>query len=116
MPRNDRWTREQRLQQAVDAIDEIGGFIDGMTFEDYENSSLHQSAVGLQLLQLSEALKPLDDSDSSLRHDIPELGRIIGTRNIIAHEYHRVDDGIIWTVVTTDLAALRARLTTMLEG
>jgi uncharacterized protein with HEPN domain len=31
---------------------------------------------------------------------------MIGLRNIVAHEYARVDPGRIWTTATDDLAAL----------
>lgn len=116
MPPRSRWTREQRLLHAIEAIDEITTFVDGLKVEDYLTSSLHRSAVGLQLIQIAEALKPLDEADDSLRHDIPQLGRIIGTRNLIAHEYKRVDDQIIWTIVTTDMPILRAQLLGLLEG
>jgi len=38
------------------------------------------------------------------------------TRNLNAHEYKRVDDQIIWTIVTTDLPVLRIQLLELLEN
>ncbi|WP_353849779.1 HepT-like ribonuclease domain-containing protein [Arthrobacter sp.] len=31
---------------------------------------------------------------------VPELDRIVGMRNVIAHEYGEVDDEIVWAAAT----------------
>lgn len=69
----------------------------------------------MQLLLIGETLKPLDDADDSPRHTIPQIGRIIGLRNMLAHEYHDVDDQVIWNVVTQNLPQLRVQLAEMLD-
>jgi hypothetical protein len=49
---------------------------------------------------------------------VPELGRIVGMRNVIAHEYGevRVDYEIVWAAVTKRIPGLIAVLGTLLQG
>ena len=100
MPRESKLTRDDRLELAVVATDKIVSYVSDMDLVSYQGSSLHQDAVSLQIMQIAELLKPLDDADSSLRHDIPEIGRIIGMRNgirnVIAHQYHAINEAIVW--------------------
>lgn len=114
MPRESKLRRGDRLELALDAADKIVSYVSGMDLTAYQGSSLHQDAVSMQIMQIAELLKPLDDADSALRHDIPELGRIIGMRNIIAHQYYTINEAIIWNAATEYVPALRLRLMQML--
>lgn len=80
----------------------------------FRESSLLQSAVERQLGVLGEALNRLRRTDPQLASTIPDLGRIIGMRNIIAHEYGVVDHAIVWSVVQTRLDPLAMRISTLL--
>jgi uncharacterized protein with HEPN domain len=39
---------------------------------------------------------------------IPDLARIVGFRNVLAHGYEIVDDAVVWDAATTDLPTLAA--------
>ncbi len=114
MPRESKLTRDDRLELAVVATDKIMSYVSDMDLASYQGSSLHQDAVSLQIMQIAELLKPLDDSDSSLRYDIPESGRIIGMRNVIAHQYYTINEAVVWNAATEYVPALRLRLMDML--
>ena len=114
MPRESRLTRDDRLELAVIATDKIMHYVSGMDLASYRASSLHQDAVSLQIMQIAELLKPLDDNDTSLRKDVPEIGRIIGMRNVIAHQYQTINEAIVWNAATEYVPALRLRLIEML--
>lgn len=114
MPRESKLTRDDRLELAIDATDKIMSYVSGMTVSSYLGSSLHQDAVGLQIMQIAELLKPLDDADGSVQDEIPEIGRIIGMRNIIAHQYHTINETIVWNAATEYVPALRLRLIELL--
>lgn len=47
---------------------------------------------------------------------MPELDRIVGMRNVIAHEYGEVDDEIVWAAATKRIPGLIAVLGTLLQG
>lgn len=73
-----------------------------------------QSAVERQLEILGEALNRLRRTDAQTASEVPDLDRIIGMRNIIAHEYGIVDHAIVWAVVDVRLSPLAARLAMLL--
>ena len=45
---------------------------------------------------VGEALNNLRKSDPDTAQQIPEISRIIGLRNILAHGYAVVDDSDVW--------------------
>ena len=49
---------------------------------------------------------------NNFRNVLPDIewGRIIRSRNIIAHEYHGIDYEIIWKIIKVYLAALKLSL------
>ena len=53
----------------------------------------------------------------SLRQEHPEIPwqRIVGMRNILAHQYFGIDLDRVWSVVTNDLPLLRTQMTALLE-
>lgn len=64
-----------------------------------------------------EALKRLLDAfeaDPSVLTIIPDLRRIVGTRNRIIHVYEAVDQLILWDAINNDLPGLRSSLLAVL--
>lgn len=61
-----------------------------------------------QLEILGEALKNLRSADPDTAAAIPDLARIIGMRNVLAHAYAVVDDGVVWEAATARVPALMA--------
>lgn len=67
------------------------------------------SGVCMQLIYIGESIKSIDAKTESLYllkyPNIPWTD-IMGLRNIIAHEYHRIDEDEIFRVITLDLQSL----------
>jgi uncharacterized protein with HEPN domain len=78
------------------AATRIAEFIDGLGQADYAADELRRSAVERQLEIVGEALKNLRNADPETAQHIPDLGRIVGLRNILAHGYAVVDDNVVW--------------------
>lgn len=97
------------IWDAVRAADLIVEFVRGRTLVDYESDALLRSAVERQFVIIGEALSQLSRADAELAGRVPELGEIIGFRNILVHGYAIVDDEQVWHTID-DLAALRAAL------
>jgi uncharacterized protein with HEPN domain len=76
--------REHLLRDALLATDKIIRFTANRSFDEYASSDLHVSAVKRQFEILAEALRVAEQVDPSIRISVPELGRIIGMRNLIA--------------------------------
>lgn len=90
-------------------------FVEGVDVHEFQVNLLVQSAVERQLEILGEALSRLRRTATQTAADVPDLDRIIGMRNIIAHEYGAVDHEIVWAVVDARLSPPAARLAVLLE-
>ncbi|MFT4123822.1 MAG: DUF86 domain-containing protein [Microbacteriaceae bacterium] len=81
-------------------------FARGKTGADFISDLVVRSAVECQLEILGEALSRLrrDDVDTAAR--VPDLDKIVGMRNILAHEYGDIDHEIVWHAATSGVPAL----------
>ncbi|MBR5846855.1 MAG: DUF86 domain-containing protein [Bacteroidaceae bacterium] len=66
------------------------------------------SGVCMQLIFIGESVKVIDAKDNTYLSKYPDIPwtAIMGLRDIIAHEYHRVDEEEIYAVVVNDLPTL----------
>jgi uncharacterized protein with HEPN domain len=72
---------------------------------DYMESDLVQAAVERQLEILGEAARRVSAEYREEHGEIP-WRKIIGQRNVLAHEYGDVDQERIWEVISSDIAGL----------
>ncbi len=73
-----------------------------------------RSAVERQLGIIGEALNRLARVDPELAGRIPDIGRIVGFRNVLAHGYDVVDDEVVWTAIMLDVPELAAAVAALL--
>lgn len=100
---------KKRLQDALDAIALIEGFIAHQSLEQFLDDLLTQAAVERKFEIIGEALKKAEELDGTITTWIPELRQIVGTRNRIILAYDEVDHLILWDVVQSELPALKVR-------
>ncbi len=107
MPPNNR--DAGYLWDMLQAARHLQEFTAGLSYEDYLNSILLQSAVERQLEILGEAARRMSEA---FRQEHPEIpwSAIIGQRNVIAHQYDDIELGQIWSVVTSDIPELISQL------
>jgi len=98
----------------LDASTRILSWSDGKSLTDYRADEYMQSAIERQVEILGEALDLADRSDPTLRQILPEVGEIIGMRNVVAHAYFRIDDDLIRSAISTEIPPVRARLRELL--
>jgi uncharacterized protein with HEPN domain len=94
-----------RLLDILLAARRILAFAESFSYEQYEADESIQSAVSYQLLIIGEAAGAISQATKSQLSHIP-WRQIVGLRNILAHEYFRVDARIIWNIVQKDLPSL----------
>ena len=90
------------------AATRVAEFITGLDAESYAADELRRSAVERQLEIVGEALKNLRNADPETAMRIPEIARIIGLRNILAHGYTVVDDTVVWSAASQRVPELLA--------
>ena len=93
------------LLAARDAVE----FADGITYSQFENSRLHQSAILKAVETVGEAASRVSSGMRESQPDIP-WREIVGMRNRLVHAYFDVDIGLVWRTVQNDLPALIAQL------
>lgn len=96
------------LWDAATAAKLICDFVAGKTEEEFNQDLLVRSAVERQLEVLGEALNRLRRDDQPTADRVPDAHKIIGMRNVIAHEYGELDYGIVWAATETRVPRLIA--------
>lgn len=84
-------------------------FCEGITWEEFETSELHQYAVVKALEVVGEAARLVSEETRSAHPQIP--WRVIaGMRNRLIHEYFRIHLPTLWQTVQDDVPPLIAQL------
>ena len=100
---------------ALQAVRVVRRFTQGVSEEEYLSDLMLSSAVERQIEILGEALDRVRRSDPQTADQIPDIYRITGMRNIIAHEYGSVDSQLVWAAATTHVVALETILSEFLQ-
>jgi uncharacterized protein with HEPN domain len=98
------------------AASRIASFIEGLTESTYSEDELRKSAVERQFLIVGEALNSLRRVDPVTAARIPDLSRIVGLRNVLAHGYAVVDDAVVWRAASSRAPELRAAVAALLDS
>ena len=77
-------------------------FVEGLTYEEFVGSEIHQSAVIRPLEIIGEAARMISDQAKAEQPDIP-WGEMIGMRNRLIHEYFNINLSTVWDTVRNDL-------------
>ena len=93
------------LGEILEAIALIESYTSGLTFEEFDASTEKQDAVVRRLAIIGEAVKGLP---ADLRGRYPDVAwrEIAGARDIMIHEYFRLDVGLAWEMVQKNLPEL----------
>lgn len=96
------------LWDAIGAARLALSFVRERSYGDYQADAMLRSAVERQLFIVGEALGRLRQIDPATAARIPDLPRMVGLRNILAHAYAGVDDAVIWGLLSGPLDKLIA--------
>ena len=83
------------------------------TLHTFRNDPIVRRAAAYAIQTISEAVRRIPDAWLA---DFPSepWGQIKGIGNRIRHEYFRVDDAILWDIITKDTHALKTVMEAML--
>lgn len=103
------------LWDIIHAIREVSQFVAGKRFGDFDGEALLRRGVERDLEIIGEAARRLS---TEFRNDHPEVPwrRMIGLRNILAHEYGDVRVERIWLIATQDVPQLRTVLEALISS
>ncbi len=97
---------EAYLNDILESIRKIEKYTENMTYGDFGEDELRQDAVARNLEIIGEAVKKIPDEIKNKKPDI-EWKKIAGLRDILTHEYFRINLEIVWDVMETKLPDLK---------
>jgi uncharacterized protein with HEPN domain len=105
---------ELYLTDMLEAADAIGGFLQGISREQFLKDDLLRSGVLQKLTIIGEAAARLP-MDFCKRHPGVEWADIAAFRNIAVHEYFAIQWPIVWVTATKEVPELKAKVEAILR-
>jgi len=90
------------IRESIDSITDFLG--EKRDFNDYKSNKLLRRAVERELEIIGEATSRILKLEPNIA--ISEARRIVDLRNWVIHGYDRVDDVIIWGILSRDIPRL----------
>lgn len=106
-------TDEERLQDILQAIREIEAYAI-IEQERFSQDRLIQGGILYQLIIIGEAAGDISE-DLRIKYCNIPWKQLIGMRDILAHQYFKIDLGIIWQTIVQDLFPLKTTVIAMLQ-
>ena len=105
----ERTKDPKRLTDILQAIDNIDKYIGETSMEDFIADGMCYHAVVYNLMIIGEAANMLT---FDFRDEHPETPwkEITGMRNFLVHDYHHVEEDIVWKAIKEDLPPLREQV------
>lgn len=97
----------QRLDDILQAIGDLRRFTSEMDASGFLADRTVQQACAAALTNIGEAVKNLP-RDLLERHPAIDWARWAGLRDVLVHQYFRIDQQRIWRSIERDLPALEA--------
>jgi uncharacterized protein with HEPN domain len=101
-----------RLLHMRDEIESLSQELAGVGLETYRESYALRRITERAIQIVSEAARALPEELRARYPDAPS--DIIGIGNPLRHEYHRIDDKVLWETATADLPKLQPIIRRML--
>ena len=94
------------LADILEAITGIENATAGKSLDEFKEDWLVRHAVQRAIEIISEACRHLPEAATASHPDIP-WANIRASGNVLRHEYFRVADDVIWSVVVDELPPLK---------
>ena len=109
----DRQRSKQRINHILKAIQDIQLFTNSMTYGDLKKDPKTYYSCLYQFAVIGEAVAHMD-SNLLERFEIPWY-KVRSFRNFIMHEYHAIDEKVVWDTIEKELPEFRKLIEHVLE-
>jgi uncharacterized protein with HEPN domain len=100
----------QVFQDILETITYLEAFTNGVSFEAFEANPEKLFAVVKAIEIIGEAVKKIPDETRSQYVQIPWKD-IAGMRDILVHNYWRIDSRVVWSTVQDGIPLLKTAVT-----
>lgn len=99
------------IQTSIDSINEYLG--DKRDFNHYQNNKLLRRGIERELEIIGEAANRILKIDTDF--EIDNARKIVDLRNWVIHGYDKIDDVIIWGIISKQLPLLKIQVDELLK-
>ena len=100
------------IKESIDSIELFLG--SQRDFSNYQSNKLLRRAIERELGIIGEALNRLMKIDATIKISNPR--RIVDLRNWVIHGYDKVDDVIIWGILTSEIPVLKSEIEILINS
>ena len=94
------------ILKSITYINDIMSYIEGYSYESYNNDPKTIDASLMKLTQIGEMVGRITKKFQDIHNDI-NWREIKGLRNVVVHNYESVNEMIIWETITNNLPELK---------
>ena len=109
LPRIEKYLYD--IKESINSIEEY--LEDNRDFFEYQKNKLLRRGIERELEIIGEAINRLLKIKSDI--EISEARRIVDLRNWVIHGYDKVDDVIIWGIISKDIPKLKKQVDKLLK-
>lgn len=106
---------KERINHVLEAIENIEFILLDVSFEDFSKSLEKKLAIERLLEIIGEATNHISDEILYNSKTSTPWKKIIATRNMISHEYFRVDEELLYQIATNNIIPLKKDIQTILK-
>ena len=97
------------LHDIKESIDSIGEYLgEERDFNNYKNNKLLRRGIERELEIIGEATNRILKIDENI--EVSDARRIVDLRNWVIHGYDKVDNTIIWGIISRDVPKLKEQV------
>lgn len=106
---------QERVQDILTCARNIQSFTEGMSYDAFLDDPRTIRAVAFEFTTIGEAARVIPEEIQKKYPDVP-WGRMHGIRNVLVHEYFRLDEEILWRASSEDIPPLIQALERILKS
>ena len=104
----------ERLLHIIEAADLVIEHTKDVTYEKFLSDKLLYGALVYYTMVIGEASYKLSHEFTTQYNDTP-WSDIAGMRHHIVHGYYKVDNRVVWNIITNDIPTLRTKVQQYLD-
>ena len=103
-----------RLEHVLESIEKIEFIIKDLSYAQYLDDWIRQDAIVRNIEIIGEAIRNVDDELIMMYPKVP-WKEARGMRNLLIHEYFRIEHDEVWKTLNEDLPKLKLQIVSIIN-